>query len=173
MDLVPAPRKLWFGVDPPVPGPSIPGPIPAGDMSFGPYIVPSARLTSALADSGNDIPDFMGELDVINGIAFTFCCTAGPLPSLAYGAAAGRLDPPLALLSDCIASVVIRGPAPLPDAPSVVSGKDGVVPALLFPEQPVTISNVQITTMASKCFTVSPKILKWTDAFDAFNNQRL
>jgi hypothetical protein len=163
VDLVPAPLKLWFGVAPPLPGPSIPGPIPAGDISVGPYIVPSARLTSALADSGNDIPDFMGELDVINGMAFTFCCTAGPLPSLAYGAAAGRLDPPLALLSDCIASVLIRGPAPLPDAPSVASGNDGVVPTL-FPEQPVTISNVQITTMANKCFTGSPQIFKWPDA---------
>jgi hypothetical protein len=131
-------------------------------MSVGPYMVPSARLTSALAGSGKDIPDFKGELDVINGPGLTFCCTTGPLPSPPYGAAAGRLDPPLALLSDCIASVVIRGPAPLPEAPSVVSGNDGLIPTL-FPEQPVTISNVPITTMANKCFTVSPQIFKWPD----------
>jgi hypothetical protein len=46
-------------------------------------MVPSARLTSAPADAGSAIPDFMEELAVRNGDGFTFCCTAPPFPSLA------------------------------------------------------------------------------------------
>lgn len=66
---------------------------------MGPLMVPSARVVSLLAGAEVAPPAPPPWLATRNGAGFTFCCAA-PLPDSLYGAAAGRVEPPLAAGSD-------------------------------------------------------------------------
>jgi hypothetical protein len=62
-------------------------------------MVPSARVVSVPAGAEVAPPDPPLWLATRNGAGFTFC-GALPLPASLYGAAAGRVEPPLAAGSD-------------------------------------------------------------------------